>query len=81
MSRLVDRLQQAGLVRRETAPEDARGAYAILTPAGQERLAAAEASNIAFVRSAFLSLYTEAELKQMVEFWTRYLEHRPAQAD
>ncbi len=74
MSRLVDRLEQAGLVRRETAEEDARGAYAILTPEGHKRLDAAEDSNIALVRQSFLSLYSAAELEQMTEFWTRFLE-------
>ncbi len=53
MSCLADRLEEAGLVRRETALEDARGAYAILTPVGQERLDAAEASDIALVRELF----------------------------
>jgi len=75
MSRLVDRLEQAGLVQKETALEDARGAYAVLTQAGQERLAAAEASNIDLVHEAFLDLYTESELVQMVAFWDRFLKH------
>jgi DNA-binding MarR family transcriptional regulator len=35
VTRLVDRLQDAGLVEREPAPDDARGAYAVLTPAGK----------------------------------------------
>ena len=74
MSRLVDRLERSGLIRRETAREDARGAYAIMTPAGLERLEAAKASNIALVRDSFLSLYTESELGQMVDFWTRFLD-------
>lgn len=77
MSRLVDRLEHAGLVRRETAVEDARGAYAVLTDEGKERLDAAEASNIALVRETFLSLYTASELEQMAEFWMRFLDrHR-----
>src|SRR5262245_13867432 len=49
MSRLVDRLQRAGLVIREPAPEDARGANATLTPAGHERLSAAAVSDNTFV--------------------------------
>jgi len=73
MSRLVDRLEQAGLVRRESAPEDARGAYTILTPKGQEHQTAAEARNVELVREHFLSLYSEAELEQMGVFWLRFL--------
>lgn len=36
LTRLCDRLEKAGLVVREPAPEDRRGFYARLTPAGQE---------------------------------------------
>ena len=79
MSRLVDRLEAAGLVQCETASEDARGAYAILTSTGRERLNAAEESNIALVRESFLSLYTEGELAQIVELWNRFLNHPPSQ--
>ncbi|GAB3440831.1 MarR family transcriptional regulator [Massilia solisilvae] len=34
LTRLVDRLETAGLLRRESDPEDKRGAYAVLEPAG-----------------------------------------------
>lgn len=38
LSRLVDRLEAAGLLRREPAPEDRRGSYVVLTAAGAELL-------------------------------------------
>lgn len=38
VTRLVDRLERQGLVRRETCGSDARGAFAALTPAGVQRL-------------------------------------------
>src|SRR5437868_8403747 len=38
MTKLVDRLEQAGLLRREPAPNDRRGAYAALTAAGETTL-------------------------------------------
>jgi DNA-binding MarR family transcriptional regulator len=41
LTRLVDRIEAAGLLRREPCPEDRRGAYAVLTPAGQAALHAA----------------------------------------
>lgn len=34
MTRLVDRIEQAGLLRRELCPDDRRGFYAVLTEAG-----------------------------------------------
>jgi DNA-binding MarR family transcriptional regulator len=39
MTRLIDRLEQAGLVGRERSEEDGRGSYAILTPAGKTQRA------------------------------------------
>jgi DNA-binding MarR family transcriptional regulator len=36
--RLVDRLEVAGLARREPVPEDRRGAYVVLTPEGAAML-------------------------------------------
>jgi DNA-binding MarR family transcriptional regulator len=36
--RLVDRIEKAGLLRREPVPEDGRGAYAVINPAGEEVL-------------------------------------------
>jgi DNA-binding MarR family transcriptional regulator len=41
VSRIVDELVQAGLVVREQDPVDRRGSWAVLTPAGRERLRAA----------------------------------------
>ena len=35
LTRLVDRLEAAGLLRRETSPDDRRGAYAVLTEEGR----------------------------------------------
>src|SRR5512139_3851113 len=39
LTRLVDRMQREGLVARESCASDARGLFAVLTPAGSERLA------------------------------------------
>jgi DNA-binding MarR family transcriptional regulator len=36
--RLVDRLEAAGLARREPVPEDRRGAYVVITPDGKATL-------------------------------------------
>lgn len=38
LSRLVDRLEQHGLVRRDPCPEDQRGAYVVVTTAGKGTL-------------------------------------------
>jgi DNA-binding MarR family transcriptional regulator len=41
LSRLVDRVEAAGLVRREACPSDRRGAFAVLTDEGEAALATA----------------------------------------
>lgn len=35
LTRMVDRLERAGLLRREPCPDDRRGAFAVLTPEGE----------------------------------------------
>jgi len=41
VSRMVERLEQAGLAVRDLCPDDKRGVYTVLTEAGRERLKAA----------------------------------------
>jgi len=38
LTRLVDRMERAGMVRREPVPEDRRGAYVAITPEGSALL-------------------------------------------
>jgi DNA-binding MarR family transcriptional regulator len=71
ISRLVERLERAGLVERTGAEEDRRGAYAVLTDVGLERFQRALTHHVAFVRNQFLGHFSEAELEQMAEFWRR----------
>ncbi len=51
ISRLVDRLERVGLVRRETDPEDRRSYYAMLTVEGEARLCRAQPTHVARVWS------------------------------
>lgn len=46
LTRLVDRVIEAGLVRREACPDDRRGAFAVLTDAGAETLESALAGHL-----------------------------------
>ena len=38
LTKLADRLEEAGLIRREAAEDDGRGLYAVVTPAGGQML-------------------------------------------
>ncbi len=71
VSRMVGRLEQAGLVTRENATEDRRGAYAVLTEKGSEHFRRALRAHIVYVRRNFLEFFSDEELAQMAEFWRR----------
>lgn len=73
LTRLVDRLERDGLLVRESCPSDARGAFAKLTPAGHEKLAAARATQLAGVRSLFLDHLTPEEQDVLGAVWARVL--------
>lgn len=71
VSRLVERLGRVGLITREDAPEDGRGAYAFLTDDGFAALQVAKDGHTRLLRAEFLGRFTKAELAQLVEFWRR----------
>jgi DNA-binding MarR family transcriptional regulator len=75
LTRLVDRLARDGLLERVACNDDARGAFAKLTPAGRAKLRAARATHLAGVRAMFLDRFTPQELDQMGDAWERVLEH------
>lgn len=52
-TRLIDRIEKAGLVRREAAAEDRRGYYAILTEQGQQVLAKTQKNHTAGIAKHF----------------------------
>ena len=71
LTRMVDRLQAAGWVRREPAPGDARGLYTVLTRAGFDALRAAAPVHLAGVRDHFLVNFTDEELRQLGSLMSR----------
>jgi DNA-binding MarR family transcriptional regulator len=73
LTRLVDRLEREGLIRRESCPSDARGAFAVLTDAGQRKLEAARATHLAGVRSLFLDHFTPEEQDVLGAAWERLM--------
>ena len=71
LTRLVDRLERAGLVLRERCESDRRGFFAQLTEAGSARLEEARATHLAGVRARVLSRFSDAELAQLGGYWER----------
>ena len=62
VTRLVDRLEDDGYVRRDACAPDGRGAYAVLTEEGAERVRAAMPLHLAGVDAHFLNHLDASEL-------------------
>ena len=73
LTRLVDRLEREGYLERCSCAHDARGAFAVLTPAGREKVEAARATHLAGVRELFLSQFSSDELEVLGNAWDRVL--------
>ncbi len=71
MSRLLDRMERAGVITRQAAPEDGRGAYAALTDQGRALFDQASARHIKHVRSIFHSRLTPEELDTLAVIWAK----------
>lgn len=62
VTRLIDRLVADGFVERSHCLTDARGAEAVLTPAGLDRLRGAARTHLRGVEQYFLSVVPDADL-------------------
>jgi DNA-binding MarR family transcriptional regulator len=62
LTRLVDRMVAAGLVRRERCSDDGRGSYAVLTRAGLDRLRAATGPHLRAVEREFARVLGRRDL-------------------
>lgn len=65
ITRVVGRLEEHGLVRREPDPADGRAAFAALTRSGLEALRRAQIVHHATVRELYLGRLTEHELERL----------------
>lgn len=73
LTRLVDRLERAGLVARERCQHDRRGLYARITPEGRRRFDAARATHLHDVRERFLDRFSPEELDALAAAWEKVL--------
>ena len=72
VSRMVERLERDGYVRREASTQDSRILYAILTPSGLEKWRAAQPTHLNSVRKHFLNHFSDEELFMLARFWERF---------
>lgn len=73
LTRLVDRLEDAGLLARATVPEDGRGAVAVLTPAGHEALRKAWVVYGPAIQDDFAGHLSAAEVSTLRNVFDRLL--------
>ena len=81
LTRLVDRMVAAGLVRRERCPDDGRGSYAVLTRAGLDRLRSATGSHLRAVEREFVQVLGRGDLAVLDGALTRLLAAHEEPAD
>jgi DNA-binding MarR family transcriptional regulator len=77
VSRVVDALEQRGLVQRQPCPEDTRATNAWLTDAGLALVRDAQAEHVAEVQRRFFDRLDTDELRVLADVFTR-LAHEQA---
>jgi DNA-binding MarR family transcriptional regulator len=71
VTRLLEGLEQQGMVGKAVCPTDGRVTYAVLTQAGSRTLAKASGAHIAALRTVFEERYTRTELATLAELLAR----------
>lgn len=74
LTRLVDRLDKAGYVKREACPEDRRGQHAVLTPNGKAALRKTWPIYEASIRQHFARHFSDAESRQISKLLQRAID-------
>jgi MarR family transcriptional regulator, 2-MHQ and catechol-resistance regulon repressor len=75
LTRSVDRLQVQGLVDRRVCPEDRRGSFAVLTPAGQALMDRAIPNHVAHIDEVLSDLFTPGEEETLAALLRRLRDH------
>jgi DNA-binding MarR family transcriptional regulator len=81
LTRMVDRLEREGLLRRHRGERDPRQVFACITERGLERLAETTPTHLAGVRERFLDRLSRAQLQQLESIWRELLEGQPGAAE
>jgi DNA-binding MarR family transcriptional regulator len=71
ITRLLEGLERAGYVRKESCSSDARVSYAALTDDGREKLRSAADTHLRGVDELFVSRYSGSELATLAELLAR----------
>jgi DNA-binding MarR family transcriptional regulator len=71
LTRLVDRLEREGLLKRQRCESDARGLFAEITPDGRRLFDEARRTHLDGVRALFLDRFSRAELRTLGGLWQK----------
>ena len=71
LTRLVDRLEREGLLKRERCESDARGLFAEITSAGRRLFDEARRTHLDGVRALFLDRFSREELRTLGGLWQK----------
>lgn len=77
LTRLVDRLENAKFVKRESCPSDRRGFEAVITDEGRAALAEARPTHLSGVRRRFLAHFSTEEMRTLSRYFERVLQGPP----
>ena len=77
LTRLIDRMVDAGLVTRVICPEDRRGAYAVITPDGRAAFRCAMPGHIRGIQEHFLRHMNEEDVHALRGALSKVLEAEP----
>lgn len=81
LTRLVDRIESAGYLRRAPVPEDRRGSYAVLLPAGDEAMRRTWEAYEGLILDHFGRHLSGEEAKRLHEIFSRMIPQEFAPAD
>jgi DNA-binding MarR family transcriptional regulator len=66
LSKLLDRMDASGLIRRQPDPDDARAAFATITPRGQALVDGARTTHHALLRRTFGAALTDRDVADLM---------------
>jgi DNA-binding MarR family transcriptional regulator len=71
LSKLLDRMETAGLIRRQPDPRDARSTFAAITPRGRALVRKARASHHEFLQGAFGDALDDRDVADLARVMAR----------
>lgn len=81
ISRIIDALQERGLVERRGVQSDARAVHAHLTDSGLELVKRAQCSHFAAVQRSFFEHLSDAEVTTLAQIFGRFAPRAPEACD